>query len=285
MNNDTWIYYNGELYHAGVKGMQWGKHLPGTTWWKDFPGRQRISKAGDQLNNKLRNSPVIPKNQRNFRGGIKGTNVGPEYEQELEFNSQENVYPGSKPKSKSSRFRPQSKVDKIDKKLENYQPLNKEFDEFNNPVSYRKVNDERPFRIRGPYWRDVSEKNNKDPIFQIKKYATRTYRKLRDKAFAFLKKSIDTYIDKSFSKYLEYYSPPKGSDKINHLRPYIEKESDEALTTYITAVSTGDIGDYINSFIQSSQMNIVNGCSRFLDSVGLDDEVYSFLKKLGIKDK
>ena len=29
-----WVYINGELYHAGIKGMQWGKHLPGTDWWK-----------------------------------------------------------------------------------------------------------------------------------------------------------------------------------------------------------------------------------------------------------
>ena len=31
----TWIYINGELYHAGVKGMHWYQHLPGTTWWKE----------------------------------------------------------------------------------------------------------------------------------------------------------------------------------------------------------------------------------------------------------
>ena len=34
-SNRSWIYINGELYHAGVKGMQWGKHLPGTDWWKE----------------------------------------------------------------------------------------------------------------------------------------------------------------------------------------------------------------------------------------------------------
>ena len=34
-NKGYWVYYNGELYHAGVKGMQWGKHLPGTDWWKE----------------------------------------------------------------------------------------------------------------------------------------------------------------------------------------------------------------------------------------------------------
>ena len=31
---DSWVYYNGELYHAGVKGMHWYQHLPGTDWWK-----------------------------------------------------------------------------------------------------------------------------------------------------------------------------------------------------------------------------------------------------------
>jgi len=30
----SWVYVNGELYHVGIKGMQWGKHLPGTDWWR-----------------------------------------------------------------------------------------------------------------------------------------------------------------------------------------------------------------------------------------------------------
>jgi len=30
----TWVYMNGELYHAGVKGMHWYQHLPGTDYWK-----------------------------------------------------------------------------------------------------------------------------------------------------------------------------------------------------------------------------------------------------------
>ena len=30
----SWVYINGELYHYGRPGMEWGKHLPGTDWWK-----------------------------------------------------------------------------------------------------------------------------------------------------------------------------------------------------------------------------------------------------------
>ena len=31
----SWVYINGELYHYGRPGMEWGKHLPGTEWWKE----------------------------------------------------------------------------------------------------------------------------------------------------------------------------------------------------------------------------------------------------------
>lgn len=37
----SWVYINGELYHAGVKGMKWGQHLPGTDWWKKISGEFR----------------------------------------------------------------------------------------------------------------------------------------------------------------------------------------------------------------------------------------------------
>ena len=33
-NGGQWVYMNGELRHAGVKGMHWYQHLPGTDWWK-----------------------------------------------------------------------------------------------------------------------------------------------------------------------------------------------------------------------------------------------------------
>lgn len=34
MGGGSWVCINGELYHYGRPGMEWGKHLPGTDWWK-----------------------------------------------------------------------------------------------------------------------------------------------------------------------------------------------------------------------------------------------------------
>lgn len=51
-NNNVWVYYNGELYHAGVKGMHWHQHLPGTDWWKDLGGK--VTKAYNVASSKFR---------------------------------------------------------------------------------------------------------------------------------------------------------------------------------------------------------------------------------------
>lgn len=44
--NSRWMYidgelyhYDDELYHYGRPGMEWGKHLPGTDWWKEKIGK------------------------------------------------------------------------------------------------------------------------------------------------------------------------------------------------------------------------------------------------------
>ena len=217
--------------------------------------------------------------RRYLKGGIKGTNVGPEYEQELEFNSQQNVYPSNnpKPKSKPQRSRPNSKVDQIDKKIQNAPLITFDNHEPSLSTGYRRVEGERPFRIRSPYFRDDVIRDEKN----IFKKIGRLTRKLEEKT----KNLIGTYFEKSFGKHFAYQVvPPKGSDGINHLIPYTNKEAAEALNSYMISKSNGKMGNYINTFVQTAQMNIANGCARFLDSIGLDDEVNKFLKKLGIKD-
>lgn len=37
----TWVYINGELYHAGVKGMHWYQHLPWVDWYKTASSRYK----------------------------------------------------------------------------------------------------------------------------------------------------------------------------------------------------------------------------------------------------
>lgn len=57
-NSGTWVYYNGELYHAGVKGMRWGFHLPGTDYWKDLGNRAFNKVSQTDLYKKARNTEL-----------------------------------------------------------------------------------------------------------------------------------------------------------------------------------------------------------------------------------
>ena len=95
-SNDSWIYIDGELYHAGIKGMKWGKHLPGTDWWKPVSGRKS-------------NNIVNIKNSSPY--------VSPEYQKEVEFNSQQNKYPKDKIDSINKRKRISSKTDQAANKI------------------------------------------------------------------------------------------------------------------------------------------------------------------------
>ena len=40
-----------EFYHAGIKGMKWGKHLPGTDWWKGTTNyyKQHVNRGGSNF--------------------------------------------------------------------------------------------------------------------------------------------------------------------------------------------------------------------------------------------
>ncbi len=96
MNDGTsWVYVNGELYHSGVKGMKWGKHLPGTDWWK-------------QANTRPGGSPFV--RSINVKGSFKPQST-PDY------STQQDKYPTDRIESINKRKRISSKTDQAADKI------------------------------------------------------------------------------------------------------------------------------------------------------------------------
>lgn len=252
-------YYNDELYHSRTKGSKNGVRL---YQYKDGT----LTPAGKR---------------RYLKGNTKGS-VSKEFEEEYEYNSRENEYFG-KPssKSKSKRVRPQSKADQVSKKIVSSPTIDRSY-EPKEPFdpSYRRVDGERPFRIRNPKQRQYSKFDR----FKIK--AEYKWRKAKKKIRKSINDKIHKYFENSYNKYIQdQIILPKGSDGINHLTKYTLPEADDALNSYIHMNVHKTLGSYVSAIIQISQMNIANACTRFLDSIGLDDEVDGFLNKLNIKPR
>lgn len=252
------------------------------------------SKNGIRLY-QYKDGTLTPAGRRRYLDGkIKGNTVSKEYEEELDFNSQQNVYPSgfdnpnSKPKPKSNSRQRVSKSDEINKKISK---VDREYPhgyaswyDKNNEV-WRKKRTRDP-ESRKPVRIDTAIALLADGAIEVgRRVVVEPIKKILDIAGKEVKSHIKKYFENSFGKHFGYQiSPPKGSDGVNELVQYTNKEASDALDSYINSVSTGSIGSYINTFIQTTQMNIANGCSRFLDSIGMDGKVNKFLKKLGIKD-
>ena len=328
---EEYVVIDGALYHSGKKGMQWGKHLPGTTWWKeDKPSRLKGS-----VDTSSTGSPVKPKPTSGRKrvskldGQDKNGDFWSRYNSgENELGRKINGYNRAKRREPSTFRKDYSHV--LD---ETYEP------EYGTYTRIARVRDRKPgnrdtstYKINkakdniskawesgkkkaGEAWEsgkkkageawdkangigrniydDVGSalKSGKKGLSKLwgnsKKYSSEQISKLKDqakKAYAKTGPLVQSYFEKSSEKYSKgVVNPPKGSDGINHLAEYIDKEMEDAVRAYGDMQKSGSAGNMLNSFIQTSQMNIVNGCARFLDSIGLDDEVASFLSKLKIK--
>ena len=111
-----WVYSDGELYHTGKVGMRKGQHLPGTDWWKNY---KKTNKGWVYVPmDKGPSTSQSPSSQNSPYKGIKNNTpyVSKEYQEEMEFNSQQNKYPSGystnhKPTSGRKRV---SKLDNSD---------------------------------------------------------------------------------------------------------------------------------------------------------------------------
>lgn len=229
---------------------------------------------------KVKSNDFSKKRSQNNIKGIKGNtpSVSKEFKDEIEYNSKQNEYFG--PSNDKHRSRPNSKADQVQNK---YQGLNDNFEYVyaKNERSHKWVEGEKPFAMRAPYGRPYRDIDGIDYKINQK------IRKLKAKTNFELKKYAKSYFEKSYDKYIanRITYMPKGSDLVNHLDKYSDKEADDALFKYIDCNLEGSdgIGTCINSIIQTTQMNVARACSIFLDKMGLDDKVSKFFEKIGVK--
>ena len=120
------------------------------------------------------------------------------------------------------------------------------------------------------FWNTTKWKSEKK-IMQFKKSAKKHYNSVKTSVHNFL----DNYAASTSEKYqYSIYNRPKGSDGINSLANYVDKQADRALGEYASSSS-----NELNRFLQLTGFKIVNGVADYLDSIGMDDEVANFLEK------
>lgn len=278
MEEEYLIHYRTPGSKNGVRLYQYedGSLTPaGKRRYLENGGRVRKSKS-DELPRKLFSR---------YRKGVKGNIpwVSKEFEEENEYNSRQNEY--FKPSKESTvsgskRSRVSKDQSSLEKKVE---ALNNDYDYQYDKLSRPTMSySDRQYAVRQPWQRNREQPHDPftDLVTKVGGDITKKTWILNKKVYKHVKSYFENSLTKTVTNLLV---PPKGSDGINYLTEYIDKESDEALTSYIRATVNTSLGSIISSFIQTSQMNIVSGCARFLDSIGLDDEVNNLFKKLGIK--
>lgn len=251
-NNNQWVYYNGELYHSGRKGMQWGKHLPGTDWWKETTGKIK-SGAVNAFNNAKAD---VSKTYRQAKTGISNTynsartNASNAY-RNVKANAA-NTYNSAKTGAKNAYNSAKSGVK-------------------NAYTSARKGTSRLWNQAKG---------YSVEKIAQLKKSAKEAYKNVRKQVQNVLNKYYVSTLTRNARK-----GTVTGKSDVNYLAPYISGELGDAINAYASASANGPIGNQMNGFIQTAKYDVASGCARFLDAIGMDDEVASFLKKLNINPK
>ena len=228
--DEEYILKDGTLYHAGVKGMKWGKHLPGTEWWKGTTNfyKQHVNRNGS--------------------------------------NFQANVY-ATKESAKKYAGYLKDNTKTIAKAVKN-----KTSDTWNNAK-----------KGTSKLWNSTKGYSEKK-INEFKKSAKKAYENSR--------KSIHKILENEFKNARNWDNYVNGrqifvsNDFVNNaLEDYYNKEYSDVYKAYENSKKNGSFAKYVNLFIQMAQYSFSLGCSRYLKSIGMDDEVASFFKKIGINPK
>lgn len=244
----TWTYINGELYHFGRPGMQWGKHLPGTDWWKETYARNL---ANTNYTNARGNTTL-----RKIGAGLRTA--------KLAFNI-------NKGKIKDALgYEISSAAKRGSRAVRN--AYGKVKTGVSNAYTAAKNGTSRLYNAAKGY--------SQEKIAAMKESARTHYQKV--------KTNVHGILDKQYGKVSEIYNNPyllldKKGDSTNYLTKYVMKAAGNSFGNYSKATANGPLGKMFGSLLETGGVRALAAASKVLDRFGLDDEVDKLLNKMGIK--
>lgn len=267
-NNDSWVYYNGELYHAGVKGMSWGKHLPGTDWWKVATQKYyQTNKIGGSQKYK----DVDEKGRTTFRTTY-GNNVSTRDKIRANLNvagQAAKLYGGyiSNNAKALGRYGYNAAKTGATKAYNAAKTgATKAYNAVKNGTS--------------KYW-NAAKGFSSEKIAKLSEFAKQAYSEARKNVVNFF--TID---DNELSRH-EHNMQMKldPNMKLSQLDIFENKQLEDAVSLYRKGKENGSFGERVNYWIQNAQYGIVKGVNDYLKQIEMNDEVENFMSKFSKRNK
>ena len=243
MENNTWIYYNGELYHAGVKGMQWGKHLPGTDWWKQTT----------EANYNSITSPASSNNGKNLT-----YKTAPEWLNRARANIRT---AGQAAKIYGNKFKAATASARVSAKQFGRNAYNR--------ASLGIHNTKKEFN---KFFSDP-KKYTSEQAAKLSEFAKTAYSEARKNVINFFTTDSNEINTNHKNRYTKSDTP------LSHLDTFQNKQLDDACRAYTHSKASGSFGDKLNYWFQNAQYGIVKGVNNYLKQIGMDDEVDDFISR------
>lgn len=246
-DNDSWVYYNGELYHAGVKGMSWGKHLPGTDWWK------KTTKANYEL-------LTSPKSTNN--GKALEYKTAPNWVNHIRANIHT---AGQAAKSYGHKANLAGRI------------LTKQAGAAISKGAYKVAKGASNIYYKakkgvGKFWNQAKGFSS-DQAAKLSEFAKQAYSEARKSVVNFFTTDSNELHTNSKNRNIKSDTP------LSHLDVFQNKQLNDACMAYANGKANGSFGNKLNYWFQNAQYGIVKGVNSYLKQIGMDDEVDDFISK------